>query len=88
MRGENALIRSDLLLDGVIFISGVLDLLVLLVFELVEPVLEEGILLSVFLGFLVNLVQLCLFLFEQVLCTFLRYFELLQVSGMLELDLL
>lgn len=88
MRGENALIRSDLLLDGVIFISGVLDLLVLLVFELVESVLQQGILLSVFLGLLVNLVQFCLFLFEQVLCAFLRYFELLQVSGMLELDFL
>ena len=88
MCGKNALIRSDLLLDGVIFISGVLDLLVLLVFELVEPVLQQGILLSVFLGLLSNLVQFCLFFFEQVLCTFLGDFELLQVSGMLELDFL
>jgi hypothetical protein len=88
MCGKNALIRSDLLFDGVIFISGVLDLLVLLVFELVEPVLQQCILLSVFLGLLGNLVKFCLFFFEQVLCTFLRDFELLQVSGMLELDFL
>jgi hypothetical protein len=88
MCGKNALIRSDLLLDGVIFISGVLDLLVLLVFELVEPVLQQCILLSVFLGLLSNLVQFCFFFFEQVLCTFLGDFELLQVSGMLELDFL
>ncbi len=71
MGGEDALIRADLLFDGVIFISGVLDFLVLLVFEFVESVLQESVLFSVFFGLLGDLVEFGLFLFQQVLCAFL-----------------
>ena len=48
MGGEYSFIGSDLLLDGVIFISGVLYFFVFLLFELIESVLEEGVLLGVF----------------------------------------
>ncbi len=71
MGGEDALIRADLLFDGVIFISGVLDLLVLFVFELVESVLQESVLFSVFFGLLGDFVEFGFFLFEEVLCAFL-----------------
>jgi hypothetical protein len=69
--GENAFVGPYLLLDGVIFISGVLYLLVLLFFEFVESMLQEGVLLLVLLGLLSDLVKFGLLLLKQVLCPLL-----------------
>lgn len=71
MGGKDSFIRTNLLFDGVIFISGVLYLLVLLFLQLIQPMLKQVILLLVLLGFLVNFVYLGFLLFKQVLGTVL-----------------
>lgn len=45
MSGKDSFIRSYLLFDGVIFISGVLYFLVFLFLQLIESVLQKGVLL-------------------------------------------
>lgn len=86
--GEDALIGTDLLLDGVIFISGVLYFLLLLLLQLCQSMLQQGILLLMLLRLLSYFIQFRLLLLQQILGPLFGYLQLLDIPTMLKINLL
>ncbi len=86
--GEDALIGSNLVLQCIVLVLHIRELPLLLFLELTPSQLEDLVLVSVLVRLSAELVGLALLVLEESLEPFLGDLEFLELTCMLELDLL